>query len=242
MTMMRRVVLAISVALATASFLPSPPTKQRLAPRGSPAEKQQPASVPPRDSLAGKAKRIGIGTLLLSSAGRMLPRIAAGVKSIAAGAKSTALWLWNRLPSRMPSWWAAHGLTTDVGGQVAFMASNIAYAYAGTQLLLRGAWSLGALMLLVCAASSGYHSAQCLHGCESAPAARACTIDSVLAVGTGIFFVSQVHVEAANSLLSLLSLAFFKDYFRLGYTTSHSLWHLSTAAAALVSRPIVRRR
>ena len=147
--------------------------------------------------------------------------------------------LWRLLPGKLPSWWRASGLTSDALGQVAFMASNVAYLGAGARLLStpEAPRSLGVLMLVVCAASCGYHAAQCVHGCGSEPASRACTLDSVLAVGTAFFFMTQVHIDLANVLLAGLSLAFFKDLFRLGYTVSHSMWHFSTAAAAVVSRP-----
>lgn len=46
-----------------------------------------------------------------------------------------------------------------------------------------------------------------------------------------------MHIDASNLLLAALSLGFFTDHFGLGYTASHSLWHFSTAAAAVVSRP-----
>ena len=149
------------------------------------------------------------------------------------------VWLWRRLPPQLPAWWAAHGLTTDLFGQAAFMASNVAYLGAGAQLLStpQAPRAMGVLMLVVCVASCVYHAAQCVHGCDSEPANRACTVDSVLAVGTGLFFVTQVHVEPANVGLAALSLAFFQDVFGLGYTASHSLWHFSTAAAAVMSRP-----
>ena len=61
--------------------------------------------------------------------------------------------------------------------------------------------------------------------------------ESVLAASTGLVFLSSVHVEPANVILGALSLAFFADSFNLGYTTAHSLWHFSTAAAAVASRP-----
>ena len=161
------------------------------------------------------------------------------------GAAAVALprplvWIWRRLPSRLPKLWLARGLTTDLLGQAAFLASNVAYLGAGARLLLvrEAPKSLGVLMMLVCAASSAYHAAQCVHGCSSEPAARACTLDTVLAAGTAGFFVTQVHVEPANAALAALSLAFFTDSLGLGYTLTHSLWHLSTAAAAVVSRPL----
>ena len=150
------------------------------------------------------------------------------------------VWLWRRLPGKLPSWWRTHGLTTDAFGQVAFMLSNVAYLGAGARLLMHAEAprSFGVLMLCVCAASCAYHGAQCLHGCHSEPTARACTLDTVLAVSTALFFATQVHIEAANVGLAALSLAFFQDSFGLGYTCSHSLWHFATAATAVVSRPL----
>ena len=94
----------------------------------------------------------------------------------------------------------------------------------------------GTSVLAVCAASCAYHAAQVLHGTGSAPAAKFCTIDTILAVATALTFTWSVHIEPTNVAFALLSLAFFKDTFGLGYTTSHSLWHFSTAGAAMVSR------
>jgi hypothetical protein len=145
--------------------------------------------------------------------------------------------LWRRLPAQLPTWWRVSGLTTDTLGQVAFVASNIAYATSAAWLVARRMPVLGGLMGVVCTASCAYHIAQCVHGCDSEQAARACTVDSVLAVATGCVFASQVHIEAANVALVALSFAFFKDTFRLGYTHSHAMWHWTTAAAAAVSRP-----
>ena len=92
-------------------------------------------------------------------------------------------------------------------------------------------------MMAICAASSLYHGAQCVHGCDSEPAARWCTVDTMLAVSSSLFMATQVHVTASNAALAALSLAFFTDAFHLGYTLSHSFWHFSTAAMAVVSRP-----
>ena len=150
------------------------------------------------------------------------------------------VWLWRRLPHRLPKWWRTTGLTDDALGQIAFMLSNVAYLGAGYRLMQtrEAPPMLGVLMLLVCAASCAYHAAQCLHGTDAEPTARACTVDTALALGTAGYAATQVHIELANAALAALSLAFFQDVFSLGYTTSHSLWHLSTAALAIASRPL----
>ena len=117
------------------------------------------------------------------------------------------------------------------------MLSNVAYLYAGVQLLLSlpHAPHYGALTLAVCAASVSYHTAQVIHGCDSEASARTCTVDTVLAVLTGLLFVRTVQIDAINLALAALSLSFFTDHWRLGYTVSHSLWHCTTAAAAVWS-------
>lgn len=143
------------------------------------------------------------------------------------------------LPNRLPKFWQtpSHWLTKNGLGQSLFLLSNVAYLYAGVMLLMSDAPRiLGTSVLAVCAASCAYHAAQILHGTGSAPAAKFCTIDTILAVATALTFTWSVHIEPTNVAFALLSLAFFKDTFGLGYTTSHSLWHFSTAGAAMVSR------
>lgn len=40
--------------------------------------------------------------------------------------------------------------------------------------------------------------------------------------------------SALPALFGALSLAFFVDSFRLGYTVAHSLWHVTSATAAIL--------
>lgn len=229
-TMPRRLcvlLVLMSAGIATTAFVPPIPflrgskTKQIATRKEEADEKPQ----------AQKRVRWG-GALMLAATGNTL------------GAAMFVLprpfvWMWRKLPGRLPSWWRTTGLTKDALGQIAFMASNVAYLGAGARMLLTPETprSFGTLMLFVTVASCAYHAAQCLHGVDSEPTARACTVDSVLAVSTGLFFTSQVHVDLTNLVLAALSYAFFSDAFSLGYTTSHSMWHFSTAAMATVSRP-----
>lgn len=144
--------------------------------------------------------------------------------------------VWRLLPGKLPRFWRASGLTTDSGGKVLFMLSNVAYLYAGLDLLMRAPPLFGSLTLAVCAASCAYHAAQCLHGCDSEASARTCTVDTALAAFTSLAFLfGGASIDAISGSLALLSLALFKDQFNIGYTTSHSLWHVSTAAAAIWS-------
>ena len=147
--------------------------------------------------------------------------------------------IYRSLPSKLPKFWQtpSHWITKNQAGQALFLLSNVAYLYAGWHLLAFGAPRvLGYSVLACCAASIAYHAAQCLHGTGSPPPARFCQIDTFLAVSTGLLFLSSVHIDATNVALALLSLAFFNDTFGLGYTVSHSMWHFSTATAAVVSR------
>ena len=219
-------VLVLFASLVAGAFLP-PPTGRIVPPR-----KGVPPSLKKLHQLAKKREAVEKWQPHL--------RLRQWVGAAAVALPRSLVWVWRRLPSRLPKLWVARGLTTDLLGQAAFLASNVAYLGAGARLLLvrEAPRSLGVLMLLVCAASSVYHAAQCVHGCSSEPAARACTLDTLLAVGTAGFFITQVHVEPANAALAALSLAFFTDTLGLGYTWTHSLWHLSTAAAAVVSRPL----
>ena len=227
--------LALFAQLATGGFLLPLPFVQRPTPKSSDdnTEAEKDAEEKPAEAPKRQEKRLRPLALTLALTGHM--HLGAALVTF----PRSLVWLWRRLPPQLPTWWRAHGLTTDAFGQVAFMLSNVAYLGAGAQLLLtpQAPRSMGVLMLVVCVASCAYHAAQCLHGCGSEPASRACTIDTVLAVGTACFFVTQVHVEPANVGLAVLSLAFFKDAFGLGYTATHSLWHFSTAGAAIVSRP-----
>ena len=143
---------------------------------------------------------------------------------------------WLALPSRLPSWWQAHGLAEDTKARVAFLLSNISYLYAGAQILSSGAPAvLGWLVLACCGASHCYHASQCCCGAHSESAARWCTIDTALAVVTGGLFVMHCGVGVLNSGLASISALLFIDAFGLGYTASHGLWHFTTAATALMS-------
>ena len=143
---------------------------------------------------------------------------------------------WSSIPRALPSWWLAHGLTGHPGGKVAFLLSNVPYLAAGLQLLLvSNSVTLGTLMLGICGVSSAYHAAQCFHGCESAEAARWCIIDTAVALSSSFYFMCVAGGVSMNAAIAgALSAAFFTDSFGLGYTLSHSLWHFSTAAAALL--------
>lgn len=235
-----RLYLALALLLASqpaAPFAVTDPLKLRLS---------KPSRTRNEDALCKPGHttglRLGKWTAALGRlGGSALGIIGGGVATLAlAGPK-----LWQRLPRKLPTWWLAH---SDFSGGVAesalFLVSNVAYVFAGATLLAQGAPPiLGQLVLAVSGASVLYHAAQCKDGCESVSAARWCTVDSLLAVGTGSYFVLRCGVDASSLFLGLLSGAFFLDAFRLGYTTSHSLWHLSTAAAAMTSgQRLVARR
>lgn len=241
-------VLLLSLSTASASFIdvsPKRPLHRRAASSSTKPGEQSPAPTHLQRLAAVLTKqrkplqRIAIGAMLFAP--KQLVRAAAVVPKLCMrGLRSC----WNALPAQLPAFWRAHGLTKDGAGQVAFMLSNVAYLYAGVRLLLTAGTSpaYGVLMLTCCAASCAYHASQCLTGCGSEETAKTCTIDTVLAVTTGIVFMATCPVEVPNVVLGALSLVFFEDRFSLGYTTSHSLWHFSTAAAAVYSGESAARK
>ena len=148
---------------------------------------------------------------------------------------------WRMLPGKMPAFWRVphDALTTDAAGRLGFMLSNVAYLYAGIQLLLAlpHAPHYGVLTLAVCGASCAYHAAQVLHGPESEASARTCSVDTALAIVTGLIFVSSVNIDAINLSLAAISLAFFTDRFSLGYhVVSLSLAPIHRGMRSLVWR------
>ena len=128
-----------------------------------PLPKEAPCEKPRKGLFRMAAVALALnGRRLLASAALALPRL-----GIAA---------WRMLPHKLPSWWRSTGLTTNGFGQAAFLASNVAYLFAGCRLIWAPSSlqpiSLGVSMLVVCVASCAYHAAQCLHGCDSTEAAR----------------------------------------------------------------------
>lgn len=187
----------------------SPPSPARLWRLRRPI-KDQPSKVERKrpTEKARRRRRRRLGAALILTGQRAL-----GVAVLALPRLS--LWSWRALPASVPSWWRAHGLTSDALGQAAFLASNGSYLYAGLRLLGSGHGILGYLMLGVCAASCAYHGAQCGHGCGSAAAARWCQIDTVLALATAGVFMQRCRVAVPSAALAALSLAFFSDSFGL---------------------------
>jgi hypothetical protein len=230
--MPRHVLLVIGLLFSatTGAYLaPGGPSLRKRAPSSAPREAdstdalQRGSSVDPRPP--GRWLRVGL------TLGR------AGFVTVVLAAPRLLSRAWNCLPRRMPSWWTAGPLSKDARARAGFLLSNVAYAYAGLKLLLStGAPPvLGSMMLVVCAVSTLYHTAQCTHGCASSRAARWCMTDVTIAATCGVVFAARCGVSGPTVALAGLSGAFFFDAFSMGYTTSHSLWHFSTAAMAVMS-------
>ncbi|KAL1496081.1 hypothetical protein AB1Y20_014708 [Prymnesium parvum] len=145
--------------------------------------------------------------------------------------------LMSLVPARLPRWWQSSGLTANGVARAIFLGSNVAYLAAGVRLLSSATPTpLGWLMVACCAVSTAYHSMQCAHGCESEQAAKWCYIDTTVAVSSGLCFARAAGPRCLRLLPTIFgafSLAFFLDVFSLGYTTTHSLWHVSSALAAV---------
>mmetsp|Transcript_29741 Transcript_29741/g.79117 ORF Transcript_29741/g.79117 Transcript_29741/m.79117 type:complete len:227 (+) Transcript_29741:61-741(+) len=219
-----RIMLLLLASQAGANFL-IPLVPQRAPERKSSVDhkssKRQPVS-------SGKlASRMVVAAPVAPVFARVLRRIVRLPRRIIA-----------MVPGRLPKWWLASGLTPNSWGRAAFLGSNVAYLAAGVRLLARAAPNpLGWLMLSCCGVSTAYHSMQCMHGCDSEEAAKWCWIDTTVAVSSGLCFMQAAGPRCLTSLPLLagaLSAAFFLDVFRLGYTTTHSFWHLSSALAAVL--------
>ena len=213
----------LACAASTGSLQPAPRAKRTALPL-----QQRPAPKPP--PLQGLLSLRDICAAALDVPCKIVGKVLATV------ALEAPRRLWLALPGRLPQWWQASGLTTDFYARVAFLLSNVSYLLAGAKLLLDGApAALGLLTLAVCGASTMYHYVQCATGTHSEHTSRWCSVDSALAMYTCITFAMHCGVTATNLSLAALSAGFFLDIFGLGYTISHSLWHLSTSAAALAS-------
>lgn len=224
------IVLTLLAAVAQSSLLPPVSGVQKLRPR--PAR--------PRHVKNGQSQQRRRLSTSASAKPGLLQRVFGACSSVISSrvilpAGAALVGAWRLLPAKLPSWWLANGLSKDRCAQALFLASNAAYLLAGSFLTLGAQAELGVLTLCVCGASLLYHAAQCTDGCSSASAARWCQVDTALAVSSGIVFATRCGVGPENLALAALSGLFFVDAFSLGYTTTHSLWHVSTAATAVMS-------
>lgn len=132
--------------------------------------------------------------------------------------------------------------STPVGQ--AFLASNIAYAAAGTALSLQGDLFLGLLIELVSVASFAYHYTQLDKQSKNDTVRFALFIDYVMAftsifVGLG-YMLMDGHLPPIDGVISavvgmsffLLGLTVCAD--GMAYVVVHSLWHVFSAYCAYV--------
>ena len=116
--------------------------------------------------------------------------------------------------------------------------SNAAYLLAGFGLLERTVSRgcpplLGYLMMAACGYSTTYHAMQILFGVRSAAARSTGRLDVILAMSSAVYFFIECGCDTIYMRsLALVSGLMFVDVFQLGYTLSHSLWHLGGAALA----------
>ena len=121
-----------------------------------------------------------------------------------------------------------------------FLVSNVAYLISGFGLLERAVTRgsppvLAYLMMAACGYSSTYHAMQCWFGMGSDQARSTGRVDVGLAFMSGVYFFLECGCDTLlMQSLALLSIGFFVDAFQMGYTVSHSLWHLSGATLAFV--------
>lgn len=132
--------------------------------------------------------------------------------------------------------------STPVGQ--AFLASNIAYAAAGTALSMQGDLFLGLLVELVSVASFAYHYTQLDKSSKTDTVRFALFIDYVMAftsifVGLG-YMLMDGHLPPIDGVISA---ALGMSFFFLGltvcadgmaYVVVHSLWHVFSAYCAYV--------
>jgi hypothetical protein len=170
--------------------------------------------------------------------------VGAAVAALSLPAARLARSAWRLLPRRLPAWWTAGiSLSESLLERALFLLSNASYLYGAVALWASGAPPvLGSLLLAVCAVSSAYHFAQCADGCESASAARWLVTDVALASSTALVFWLHCRPTPAALALGAVSLLLFLDVPQWGYATSHSLWHVSTAAMACTSAAALRHR
>ena len=92
---------------------------------------------------------------------------------------------------------------------------------------------LGYLMMAACGYSTTYHAMQILFGVRSAAARSTGRLDVILAMSSAVYFFIECGCDTIYMRsLALVSGLMFVDVFQLGYTLSHSLWHLGGAALA----------
>ena len=143
---------------------------------------------------------------------------------------------WRLLPHRLPDWWvSACAISDDFWERALFLLSNVSYLYGAIALWTTSSAPplLGSLMLACCGVSTLYHTAQCTDGVASAKAARWLYVDVALANLSVVAFALHCHPSPLSLALGALSLAFFVDAPQLGYTASHSLWHIFSAASGV---------
>ena len=143
---------------------------------------------------------------------------------------------WRLLPHRLPDWWvSACAISDDFWERALFLLSNVSYLYGAIALWTTSSAPplLGSLMLACCGVSTLYHLAQCTDGVNSAKAARWLCVDVALANLSIVAFALHCHPSPLSLALGALSLAFFVDAPQLGYTASHSLWHIFSAASGV---------
>ena len=144
---------------------------------------------------------------------------------------------------RVVQWWHLdRPLDERWYNRALFLASNLAYMGAGGGLLMLTkrreespppllAW----LMFAACGYSTTYHAMQCAFGADSDQARTTGRVDVFLAMCSACYF--YLEVGCSTWLMQGLALAaggMFIDLWGLGYTASHSLWHLFGAALSFV--------
>ena len=135
-------------------------------------------------------------------------------------------------------WFSDHHIDRRWPMRVLFLASNVAYLVSGFALLERTVSRgcpplLGYLMMAACGYSTTYHAMQCLFGVGSSAAKSTGRLDVGLAALSAVYFFLECGCDTAlMRSLAIMSGAMFVDVFQLGYTVSHSLWHLLGAALA----------
>ena len=124
--------------------------------------------------------------------------------------------------------------------QVLFLASNIAYFWAGAAILRTRESPktiMGSAMMLIGVASCLFHYFQCVMPYGSLVTKAFCSVDSVIACSLFVLFGSQCWEAVRNPTPRLvigLPLAFLCYSNPAGslYTLTHALWHFITAYMA----------